>query len=206
MSTQTTPEWLLPYMPVCEAIAALLHPYGEVVVHDIATDRIIAIWNPYSNRKPGDPSWLEELSGMETTRGMIGPYAKIGEQGQHLTAVSAILADAGGESRGLLCVNFDRTPLDGVAELMSRFAAPAVERPSQLFDSDWREQIALVVDEECRQRGLRRDGLRREGRIALVRALDERGLFSTRHAVSHAARILGVSRATVYQMLKEVRS
>ncbi len=108
--------------------------------------------------------------------------------------------------RGLLCVDFDRSPLDGTIELLRRFAAPVQERPPELFDRDWREQIALLVDEECRARRLRRDRLTREQRLALVRLVDERGLFATRHAAAHAARALGVSRTTLYALLKEARS
>ena len=108
--------------------------------------------------------------------------------------------------RGLLCINFDRSPLDGMIDLLVRFAAPVEDRPAELFDTDWREQILLVVDEECRSRALRRDRLTREQRLGLVRVLDERGLFATRNAAAHAARALGVSRTTVYALLKEARS
>jgi predicted transcriptional regulator YheO len=101
-------------------------------------------------------------------------------------------------------VNFDRSTLDGVVELLTRFAAPSAPRPPELFNRDWREQIALVIDEECRTRHLRRDQLSREDRFALVKVLNDRGLFSTRQAASHASLALGVSRATVYSLLKEV--
>ena len=43
-------------------------------------------------------------------------------------------------------------------------------------------------------------------RLDLVRVLDGRGLFSTRNAAAHAGRALGVSRTTVYALLKEARS
>jgi predicted transcriptional regulator YheO len=48
--------------------------------------------------------------------------------------------------------------------------------------------------------------LTRVQRLELVRALDERGLFATRNAAAHAAGSLGVSRTTVYALLKEARS
>ncbi len=91
-------------------------------------------------------------------------------------------------------------------DLLVRFAAPVEDRPPELFDRDWREQILLFVDEECRSRSLRRDRLTREQRLDLVRVLDERGLFATRNAATHAGRALGVSRTTVYALLKEARS
>jgi aspartate/methionine/tyrosine aminotransferase len=45
----------------------------------------------------------------------------------------------------------------------------------------------------------------KDERRVLIAHLDESGLFATRNAASHAARALGVSRATVYTLLKEVR-
>ena len=126
--------------------------------------------------------------------------------GRAITSVSVVLHNAKGAPRGLLCINFDRSPLDGTIDLLVRFAAPVEDRPAELFEKDWREQILLVVDEECRSRQLRRDRLTREQRLELVRVLDERGLFATRNAAAHAGRALGVSRTTVYALLKEARS
>jgi predicted transcriptional regulator YheO len=62
------------------------------------------------------------------------------------------------------------------------------------------------VDEECRSRHLRRDRLTRPQRLELVRVLDEHGLFATRNAAAHAGAALGVSRTTIYALLKEART
>jgi predicted transcriptional regulator YheO len=123
-----------------------------------------------------------------------------------VTSVSVVLHNAKGAPRGLLCINLDRSPFDGMIDQLVRFAAPVEDRPAELFDKDWREQILLVVDEECRSRRLRRDRLTREQRLELVRVLDERGLFATRNAAAHAGAALGISRTTVYALLKEARS
>jgi predicted transcriptional regulator YheO len=201
-----TPNWLEPHIPVCEAVVALLAPLAEVAVHDIRRDRIVGIWNPISERRIGDRSLLAELPRYSEDARVIGPYPKLLADGRAITSVSVVLHNARGVPRGLLCINFDRSPLDGTIDLLVRFAAPVEDRPAELFERDWREQILLVVDEECRSRSLRRDRLTREQRLDLVRVLDERGLFATRNAAIHAGRALGVSRTTVYALLKEARS
>jgi predicted transcriptional regulator YheO len=200
-----TPNWLEPHIPVCEAVVALLAPLAEVAVHDIRRDRIVGIWNPISARKIGDRSLIDELPPYSEDARVIGPYPKVLADGRAITSVSVVLHNAKGAPRGLLCINFDRSPLDGTIDLLVRFAAPVEDRPPELFDRDWREQILLVVDEQCRLRSLRRDRLTREQRLDLVRVLDERGLFATRNAAIHAGRALGVSRTTVYALLKEAR-
>ena len=185
---------------------ALFAPLVEVAVHDIRRDRIVGIWNPISERKVGDRSLIDELPPYPEDAHVIGPYPKVLADGRAITSVSVVLHSGKGAPRGLLCINVDRSPLDGVIDLLVRFAAPVEDRPPELFDRDWREQILLVVEEECRSRSLRRDRLTRQQRLDLVRALDGRGLFSTRNAAAHAARALGVSRTTVYALLKEARS
>jgi predicted transcriptional regulator YheO len=200
------PNWLVPHLPVCEAIVALFAPLAEVAVHDIRRDRIVGIWNPISGRKIGGRSLIDELPPYSEGARVIGPYPKVLADGRAITSVSVVLHNAKGVARGLLCINVDRSPFDGTIDLLARFAAPIEDRPAELFDKDWREQILLVVDEECRSRSLRRDRLTRDQRLDLVRVLDERGLFSTRNAAVHAGKALGVSRTTVYALLKEARS
>jgi len=200
------PNWLEPHLPVCDAIVALLAPLAEVAVHDIRRDRIVGIWNPISGRRVGDRSLIDELPPYSDEARVIGPYPKVLADGRAITSVSVVMHNGKGVPRGLLCINFDRSPLDGTIDLLVRFAAPIEDRPPELFDRDWREQILLVVDEECRSRSLRRDRLTREQRLDLIRVLDERGLFATRNAATHAGRALGVSRTTIYALLKEARS
>ena len=204
--TPATAPWVATVAPACAAVAALLHPHGKVVLHDLATDRIVAIWNPISDRTIGDPSLLEELPERWERLPVQGPYPKVLADGRPLSAVSAVVADAEGVARGLLCINLDRSPLEGAVEALRAFAAPVLARPPELFVRDWRERIALVVDQECRARGVGRERLGRDGRREVVAVLDEQGLFATRGAAEHAARALGVSRATVYALLREARS
>jgi D-arginine utilization repressor len=199
------PAWAEPHRPVCAAIAALLHPHAEVVLNDIATDRIVGIWNPLSGRKVGDPAYVADLPADEGAGPLVGPYRKALVDGRELTCVTAVVPGPDGTPHGLFCLNLDRSPLEGAAELLRSFAAPVAGPPADLFARDWREQIAQTVDEECRNLGLRRDRLTREDRLALVGLLDARRLFGTRGAAEHAARALEVSRATVYTLLKEAR-
>jgi D-arginine utilization repressor len=195
----------VPVESAAAVIAALLHPHAEVALHDLATDTIVGLWNGFGGRQVGDPALLSELPESWRERPVQGPYAKVRADGAQLSSVSAVIRDAGGTARGLLCVNLDRTPLLELAEVIGRIAAPAEPAPPELFERDWREQIAITVDEHCRELGIDRRRLGRAQRAALVGELDRRGLFATRNAAQHAGKALGVSRATVYVLLKEVR-
>lgn len=195
------PAWVGTYAPVVEAIVALLHPYAEVVVHDVKPDRVAAIWNSWSGRAPGDKS-LITAADLPTDSTVLGPYEKVGTDGHRITSVS-VLVEGGA---GLLCVNLDRSPLDGAIDLLSKFAAAIEPRPEALFERDWREQIALTVDAWCRDQHVARDRLSRTQRLELVRHIDARGLFATRRAAEHLALTLGISRASTYALIKEARA
>jgi len=199
-------DWIASVETTCAAIVALLSPHAEVALHDLERDRIVRIWNPLSGRDVGDPSLLAELPAAWDDHPVQGPYRKVLDDGRELSAVSAVVADAAGTPRGLLCVNLDRTVLLDAAALLGAFAAPVVEAPAGLLERDWREQIALTVDAYCREHALHRDRLTRADRREVVRAVEARDLFATRNAADHVARALKVSRATVYSLLKEIRS
>jgi predicted transcriptional regulator YheO len=198
------PAWLEPYAPLCEAVAALFHPLVEITVEDLRRDRVVAAWNSDGLRRPG--ARVSALAAAGAADGVVGPVATVLPDGRAVTTVSVVLANAKGAPRGLLSITFDRSPLDEVVALLGRFATPAQAPQVAPEEGEWRERIARVVDEECRERGLRRDRLSRGQRLALVSALDGRGLFATRHAAVHVAQALGVSRTTVYDLLKEARS
>jgi predicted transcriptional regulator YheO len=197
--------WQQGYHGVIHAIAALFHPHVEVVLHDIATDRVLLIANPFSGRSRGDSSLLSDMEYAAGTT--IGPYEKRAPDGRRITSVSVVVADTAGTPRGLLCVNWDRSPTDDVLKALLVLTGPPVEKPpAALFERDWRERIAQVVHHWCREHQVNRSSMTRSDRLSIVRALDEADLFATRHAASHVASTLGIGRATVYALLRETRS
>jgi predicted transcriptional regulator YheO len=192
---------------VCEAIARLLAPHAEVVLHDPERDEVLAIWNPFSGRRPGDPALLGELDRLDpAAAGVYGPYEKLLGDGRRLSSVSAIIRDGQGRPSVVLCVNLDRGPLERAAELLTAFAAPVAGRPEPLFEQDWIERVHQVVSAHVHewQRPLER--FTREDRRAVLAELDRLGVFAVRRAVPVVARILLMSRSGVYALLSESRS
>jgi D-arginine utilization repressor len=204
-SPSELPAWAAPLETTCQAIVSLLAPHAEVALHDLGTDEIVALWNPISGRAVGDPSLIEELPTAWSERPVQGPYRKVLADGRELSSVSAVIRDGRGRPKGLLCVNLDRSPMLDAIQLLAQLAAPLHSPPAELFSRDWREQIATFIEARCRELMLDRRRMSRDQRRQLVAELDDRGLFATRNAADHAARALGVSRATVYTLLKEVR-
>lgn len=194
------------WAPACEAITRLLSPHAEVVLHDPATDRILAIWNPFSRRTAGDPSLLGELDQLEPSpSGVYGPYPKLLPDGRTLSSVSAVVRDEEGRPEAVLCVNLDRTPLEQAATLLSTFAAPVADRPQALFTQDWRELIHDTVGRRVRELGRPVRAFTRDDRLAVLAELDRLGALAVRHAAPVAAQALGISRSTLYALLATLR-
>jgi D-arginine utilization repressor len=195
------------WAPVCEAMARLLSPHAEVVLHDPRSDRILAIWNALSGRAPGDPSLLSELDGLRPAgRDVYGPYPKTLADGRRLSSVSAVVRDSRGEAEVVLCVNVDRTAFDDAARLLAAFAAPTEGQPQALFEEDWTETLNDLVGTYVRDAGTPVARLTRADRLTLVARLDGAGIFSRRRSVPAVAQALRASRSTVYDLLAEVRA
>lgn len=200
------PAWLSPVVPVCDALSVLFAGLVEIAAHDLSTGRVVALWNPGPGRAVGEDSLLDDLPASAGGERVHGPYAKVSLAGRTTTSVSVVLTDAAGERRGLLCINVDRSPLDQIAALAASVLAVRAPRPPELFQRDWREQIASRVHELCLELGLRRDQLDRDARLRVVARLDDEGLLDVRGAADLTAQALGVSRATVYTLLKDTRT
>jgi predicted transcriptional regulator YheO len=192
--------------PVGEAIARLLSPHAEVVLHDPATDRIVAIWNPLSPREVGESSLLGELDGLaETGRDVYGPYPKSLPDGRRLSSVSAVLRDADGKAGLVLCVNVDRTAFEEAGRILAAFAAPVAQQPRVLFERDWTETLNELVGDFVRDRGVPVERLSRDDRMELIGRLEAAGVLSQRRSVPTVARALKISRSALYQLLGDAR-
>ncbi|MFB9903314.1 helix-turn-helix transcriptional regulator [Allokutzneria oryzae] len=189
------------YGPMCAAVAALLSPRAEVVLHDPEDDVVLAVWNPFSGRKAGDPSLLGDLAAMTPgTDGVLGPYPKVLADGRSLSSVSVVLRDPD----AVLCINLDRTPFEQAAALLSAFAAPVAPRPEPLFEHDWFDRVNQAVGSFVRRHGPVERWSKAE-RLEVLSELDSAGVFAVRGAAPEVARAMGISRSTVYALLAELR-
>lgn len=188
---------------IVSAVSALFHPHVEVALHDVRADRVVALWNDGSGRRPGDESLLDpQLLGDLPDGHLFGPYQQVDRRGRRLTSVSVRLQ----QGRLLLCLNFDRTAVDAAAAVLTALAAPREDPPEALFQRDWRVHVDTVIDDWCRAHGVARSALGRDQRRLLVEELEHRGVFDTRRAAEHVAAALNVSRATVYNLRQQLRT
>jgi len=190
------------YTPVAEAISLLLAPHVEVVIHNLKTQRIEAIFNPFSKRKVGDESLLDEEVTHLGTQDLFPPYLKTNWDGRKMKSVTAVLRDQRGVAVGLMCINLDISKWEEMHHFILDLIKPATARPDFLFKNDWRESINLYVSVYLKEHSLRLESLNKEEKQQLLFALHKEGAFEPKHAASYIADVLHISRATVYKYLK----
>lgn len=191
------------FLPVAEAIQRLLHPYAEVVIHDIKRNKIAAIFHPFSKRRVGDPSLLtpEEMSELEDC---IGPYEKLNWDGGKLKSMSSVIRDENDQVVGLLCINLDISKLIKINQEILTFiqGVELIPQPKSLFKDDWQEKINQYIHAYLNERHLNLESLTREEKKSLIEHLNKIRAFTGKNAAAYVAQIIGISRATVYNYLR----
>ena len=198
---------LAAHFAVADGLAALFKPFVEAVVHDLDTDSVAHVANPFSPREIGDPSDMRDVVLAPDAR-VIGPYEKTNWDGRRIKSVSIVLRDEAGRPVGMLCVNADVTEFEGVRRMLQAFLG-TVEPRSEAearFQDDWHERINRFVAAWTAERATTLDRLDREGRRALIEALHGSGGFEGRRAPAYVAKMLGVSRATIYNELARLKA
>ena len=187
-----------------EAITRLLHPFAEVVIHDLDKDQIEAIYNPLSRREVGDNSYLDRVD-LDTSNDIIGPYAKTNWDGRPMKSISIVIRSKKGNADGFLCVNVDISAFESANQILQAFLknnAEIQENAQRLFKDDYYEKINLYVQNYCRERRVSIEALHRREKQEIINLLEADGAFKGKNAATYVGRVLGVSRATVYNYLK----
>lgn len=186
-----------------EAIHLLFGARVEVVVHDLAAGTIAHIVNPFSHRVPGDPSNVEDVDFQKEDM-VIGPYEKIHWDGSVLRSISIVHRSDNGHPIYMICVNADQSDLMTLQQAVAALipTKTGADQSVEVFRNDWHERLNIFVSDWCRAREARVDALPRPLRRELLAELEHSGALNERNAAAYIARLLGVSRATVYNDLK----
>lgn len=195
------------YLPVAEAVAALLRPHAEVVIHDLETAKIRHIVNPLSSRQAGANSMTEVDIASSLDATVIGPYRKTNWDRRQLRSVTAVLRDDTSRPVGLLCINLDISAFEGAVAFIRQLIefSPAPVLTSELFKPEWKEMANTILAAYLAAHKMTETAMRREDHVAVIRLLDEAGIFDMRGAMPHVTYMLRLSRSTIYTILKNIR-
>ena len=195
------------YEPFIKGIVELFHPFVEAAVHDLEEGAIVAIYHNISQRRVGDPSPLKEL-GVDTKDfpDYFAPYYKKNWDQRPLKCTSITLRNKKGRAVGLICINVDMGFAQDVHQLLGSFlkTKDEAENPIELFGAHCEEQVGAIIREYLSENRLSLHCLHREQKKELVQWLFQKGVFNYKNAAPFVAKELDLSRATVYNYIKQI--
>ncbi|HET6289568.1 MAG TPA: PAS domain-containing protein [Amycolatopsis sp.] len=197
--------------PVADGIAATLGSFCEVVVHDFRRPEksVVAIAGSVTDRSVGGS--MSEIGMGLLARGDDAEdqlnYVTRTASGKLVKSSTMLLRDSGGSVFGALCVNLDVTALGRLKTLVGELAdvGAVTETPTTTFGDDVDAVVDAIVDEHQLRLNKPWAALSREERLDLFRGLHARGVFAVRRAVPQVAARIGISRASAYNYLAEIR-
>jgi predicted transcriptional regulator YheO len=192
---------------VVEMLGKMFAPFCEVVLHDLTQPEraIVAIENSITGRQIGDAT--TEI-GYRRIREKNFPdilqnYRNILPTGTVLKASSMALRNAEGELLGSLALNLDTTGLRNVMKDLNTFLNEKYDGLplKEEFTSRSIKRIEDVVMQYCTSRSKTITTLVYEERRELIMKVKEHGLLNLKGGASLLAKILGISRTTIYNNL-----
>lgn len=197
------------FEPVCKAISLMFPEMVEVVLHDLKTNRVAQIENGFSKRVVGDDSLIETENYASELRsdGTIGPYRKSSPDGSRIKSISAIIRDDAGVPIALLCINLKTGDLEAVTGLLGKLTQLEDESAGKsILRNDWRELANAVIEDALKEMKISSNQTRKAERLEIIGRLLQADVLSARGSGEYVAEALGVSRASFYAMLREVRN
>ncbi|HEV7834982.1 MAG TPA: PAS domain-containing protein [Caballeronia sp.] len=189
--------------PMAEALGA----NSEIILHDYRRPdhSVVAVAGSVTARKVGGAMSEIGLSMLSegNTAGDRLNYLVTTRNGRIIKSSTIVLRDDAGDVFGALCINTDITELRQAAVALAGMVGEQVRPEPTTFSDDIRIVIDTVLAEQLDGRGP--GVLSRDHRIAIFEALDRRGVFGIKRGLSQVAERLGISRATGYLYLQEIR-
>lgn len=194
------------YEPFIRAIVDLFHPFVEAAVHDLKKGKVVALFHNISQREVGQASPLKELA-IETEEfpDYFAPYYKQNWDGKALKCTSITIRDTKGIPVGLICFNVDVSFFQDSHRLLETFLKikPDAENPIEIFGGEAESVISGHIERYLAEHGQSLSHLSRSQKRDLVQDLYNKGIFNFKLAAPYIAKTLQLSRATVYNYLKQ---
>jgi len=190
------------YMVIGQAIVDLMDPLVEVVIHDIETNKIVFIAGSLSGRKKEDESLLEDTIHQNEDDFVNKIYSKMNTNGQLIRSISIPIYHQT-KLISLMCINFDISIFETMNALTTTILTKQLSRqPDTLFKNDWQEKINQFIHCKVRSDNKKIDSMSNKEKKEIVLTLFNNGAFTEKKAADFIAKILHMSRATIFNYLK----
>lgn len=201
------------FIPMVKGIAETFGNNCEVVLHDFSLkpNSIIAIENGHvTGRGVGSPmteASLIKVSKGDTEHDIINYTGKSAE-GRVLKSSTMFIHDDDGNVVGCFCINFDMTELvvaKKVMEEIMKTDQSSKDKSDSETGNKINDVLTDIVLNTIEEAGKPVAYLSKEEKVEIVKKLDGQGAFLIKGAIDYVAKVLCVSRYTIYNYLDEIR-
>lgn len=200
------------YKEIMPFLSELLGPGCEIVLHDVTNKKksIIAISNPLSGRKVGDP--LTDLAEKILQQGLLSDSNYIANYSGKSKGVdflsSTFLIKNEGKPIGMLCVNKDVEYVhDMYANFLQLLKKYNIYTPEDIpftenLDNSTESYIRRSINQAIKISGLAPERMTVPEKKEILASLKASGVLELRGAIKEVASSLYVSVPTIYRYLK----
>ena len=105
-----------------------------------------------------------------------------------------------------MCINIDVTDFLNAKAALEEFTAfPEEDQTTERFASSFHETLESILDGVVKEMGKHPATMDKDERLEFIKRLNKHDVFVFKGAVNQVAQLLGVTRYTVYNDLKELR-
>lgn len=197
-----------------DAISQLMGKNCEVAIHDFydLNNSLIYLKGEVTGRKVGAPVSSELFRLLNKYGDQVEDrvnYRMRLQGGRIVRSATTFIRNDAGNIMGCFCVNYDVTELLNMRDMLQGFAQ--FEEQTQTADSDGVPEssstdfIDAIVDQAITSLGKQPAYMSRVERVDMIRMLEKSGVFRLKGAVEYVGRVMGVTRFSVYNYLKEIK-
>ncbi|SDK57283.1 helix-turn-helix transcriptional regulator [Natronincola ferrireducens] len=200
-------------IPMVEGIAKTLGQNCEVVLHELKNSQksIVAIYNGHvTGRSMGSPMLDVGIQAIRKGNDAdnILNYRNKSSDGRVLKSSTMFIRDQEDQIIGCLCINIDISEFvvaQKALEDLLKTDIKGEENLGEFPNNNVNDVLINIVAETLDSYGKPVSYMNKEEKVNIVKKLDEQGAFLIKGAIDYVAKILCVSRYTIYNYLDEIR-
>ncbi len=200
------------FVPLVEALGKMFGKNCEVVLHDISNPQksIVAIANGHvTGRTVGGPMTDYGLVNLREGRyeDEIN-YRSMGKDGKILKSSTIFIKDENKNAIGCICINYDMSEMEMLKNMLAEICGTESDNfqvVDESFNDDVNNVLANIVSSTLDNFGKPVNYMVKDDKVNVVRVLDSKGVFLIKGSVDYVAKVLCVSRYTIYNYLDEIK-
>ncbi len=201
------------YIPMVKCIAETFGNHCEVVLHEFSKlpNSLVEIQNGHvTGRSIGSPMTEFSLNVVKhgDTNEDIMNYTGKSMEGKVLKSSTVFIKDDEGKTIGCFCINLDMTELYAAKQVLDeimRISDDDKKREDQIVVNKVNSVLNDIVIRTIEESGKPVAYLSKDEKVTIVKSLELQGAFLIKGAIDYVAKVLCVSRYTIYNYLDEVR-